>query len=164
MQSMHRTHLAMLFAAVAPYVSGTALSPTSVGRRFGGTTALRHKIKRTDRLLLHRHRHREARSLHQAPCRVTLARLRGPLIRGDCSDLKADQSLHLLRASLTVGGRSSTLYEEVHPQQKLNNAAVPRRLLQRSPTLLPAGVAPFIVTYTGFQNPLSSRSASAGVA
>jgi hypothetical protein len=84
---------------------------------------------------------------------VTLARLREPLILIDWSDLKADQSLHLLRASLPVGGRSLTLYEEVHPQQKLNNAAVHRRFLQRLATLLPVGVAPIIIADAGFKVP-----------
>jgi hypothetical protein len=40
-------------------------------------------------------------------CRVTLARIDEPVILIDWSDLKADQSLHLLRASLPVGGRST---------------------------------------------------------
>jgi hypothetical protein len=44
-----------------------------------------------------------------------------PLIVIGWLDLKADQSLHLLRASLPVGGGSLTLYEEVHPQSKLGD-------------------------------------------
>jgi hypothetical protein len=38
-----------------------------------------------------------------------LARVAEPLILIDWSDLKADQSVRLLRASLAVGGRSRTL-------------------------------------------------------
>jgi len=53
-----------------------------------------------------------------------------PLIVIDWSDLKADQSLHLLRASLPVGGRSLTLYEEVHKQKDLGNRKVQHRFLQ----------------------------------
>ena len=87
LQSIHRTRLATLFAAVAACVSGPALSLTAVGRRFGGTIALRHKIKRADRLLGNRHLHRQAESIDQALCRVTLARVREPLILIDWSDL-----------------------------------------------------------------------------
>jgi len=36
---------------------------------------------------------------------------------------KEDQSLHLLRASVPVGGRSLTLYEEVHPPAALRQSA-----------------------------------------
>ncbi|WP_296703510.1 hypothetical protein [Thiocapsa sp. UBA6158] len=99
---------------MAACVSGPALSLTDVERRFGGTIALRHRIKRADRLLGNRHLHREAKSIYQVLCRVTLARVREPLILIDWSDLKADQSLHLLRASLPAGGHSLTHYEEVH--------------------------------------------------
>jgi hypothetical protein len=65
LQSIHRTRLATLFAAVAACVSGSALSLTDVGRRFGRTAPLRHKIKRADRLLGHRHLHqrRHGRSI-----------------------------------------------------------------------------------------------------
>ncbi len=153
LQSIHRTRLATLFAAVAACVSGPALSLTDVGRRFGGTIALRDKIKRADRLLGNRHRHREAKSIYQTLCRVTRARVREPLILIDWSDLKADQSLHLLRASLPVGGRSLTLYEEVHPQKKLNNAAVHARFLRHLSTLIPPGAAPIVIADAGFKVP-----------
>jgi len=153
LRSIHRTRLATLFAAVAACVSGPALSLTDVGRRFGGAVGLRHKIKRADRLLGNRHLHREAKSIDQALCRVTLARVREPLILIDWSDLKADQSLHLLRASLPVGGRSLTLYEEVHPQKKLNNAAVHARFLRHLSTLIPPGAAPIVIADAGFKVP-----------
>jgi hypothetical protein len=65
LQSVHGTRLATLVAAVAACVSGPVLSLTDLGRRIGGTTALRHKIKRADRQLGHRHLHREAWSIDQ---------------------------------------------------------------------------------------------------
>jgi len=76
---------------------------------------------------------------------VTLARIAEPLILIDWSDLKADQSLHLLRAALPVGGRSLTLYEEVHPQKLLGNRAVQQRFLERLAQLLPPRVAPIVI-------------------
>lgn len=59
-------------------------------------------------------------------------------------DLKADQSLHLLRASLPVGGRALTLYEGVQPQSKLNNQLTHIRLLRRLGEVLPPGTEPII--------------------
>ena len=47
-------------------------------------------------------------------------------------------ALDLLRASLPVGGRALTLYEEVHPQKKLANRDVQHRFLQRLAQRLPA--------------------------
>jgi hypothetical protein len=76
-----------------------------------------------------------------------------PLSVIDWSDLKADQSLHLLRASVPVGGRSLTLYEEVHPQGKLGNRQVQHRFLQRLAQMLPAAAEPIIVADSGFKVP-----------
>jgi hypothetical protein len=153
LQKIHSRRLATLFAAVGSCVRGPALSLTDVGRRFAGASTLRHKIKRADRLLGNRHLQHEARSIYAALCRVLLARIREPVILIDWSDLKADQSLHLLRASLPVGGRSLTLYEEVHPQKKLGNRAVQQRFLHRLAQLLPAHAAPIVVADAGFKVP-----------
>lgn len=153
LKHIHARRLATLLEAVASCVDGPALSLTDVGRRFAGATLLRHKIKRADRLLGNRRLQSEARSIYAAVCRVTLARLAEPVILIDWSDLKADRSLHLLRASLPVGGRALTLYEEVHPQDKLGNRAVQHRFVQRLAELLPPGVEPIIVADSGFKVP-----------
>jgi len=105
---IHRRRLATLLDAVASCVSGPALSLTDIGRRFAGPARLRHKIKRSDRLLGNRRLQGEARSIYAALCRVTLARIQEPLILIDWSDLKADQSLHLARAPrCRLGGAAS---------------------------------------------------------
>lgn len=150
---IHSRRLATLVEAVASCVSGPALSLTDIGRRFAGTALLRHKIKRADRLLGNRRLQNDARGIYGALCRITLTRIAAPVILIDWSDLKADQSLHLLRASLPVGGRALTLYEEVHPQKKLANRTVQHRFLQRLSQLLPAGAAPIIVADSGFKVP-----------
>ncbi len=60
----------------------------------------------------------------------------------------------LLRASLPVGGRSLTLYEEVRPQGRLGNQQVQHRFLQRlAQQLLPASADPVIVADSGFKVP-----------
>jgi hypothetical protein len=150
---IHARRLATLYEAVVSCVCGPALSLTDVGRRFTGPAALRHKIKRADRLLGNRHLQREAGSIYGALCRVLLARIAEPVILVDWSDLKADQSLHLLRAALPVGGRALTLYEEVHPQAKLNNQLTHIRFLRRLAERLPPGSEPIIVADAGFKVP-----------
>lgn len=62
-------------------------------------------------------------------------------------------ALDLLRASLPVGGRALTLYEEVQPQKKLSNRDVQHRFLQRLAQRLPAEAAPSIVADSGFKVP-----------
>jgi len=150
---VHRRRLAVLLEAVAATVSGPRLTLTDIARRFAGGADLRQRIKRADRLLGNRHLQRDSRAIYGALGRMLLAGVAEPLIVIDWSDLKRDQSLHLLRASLPVGGRSLTLYEEVHPQKHLGNRQVQHRFLQRLAALLPASAAPIIVADSGFKVP-----------
>ena len=113
---------------------------------------MRNGIKRADRLLGNRHLQRDARSIDASLPGLLRAKLAEPLIVIDGSDLKAGQSLHLLRASLPVGGRSLTLYEEVHPQKALSDRKVQHRFLQRMAALLPASAAPIIVAVVSYAN------------
>ncbi|ESQ16460.1 MAG: IS4 family transposase [Thiohalocapsa sp. PB-PSB1] len=150
---IHRRRLAGLLEAVAATVSGPRLTLTEIGRRFGGGGALRHRIKRADRLLGNKHLQADAKGIYGSLARMLLTGVAEPLIVIDWSDLKEDQSLHLLRASLLVGGRSLTLYEEVHPQRKLGNRQVQHRFLQRLEALMPASADPIIVADSGFKVP-----------
>jgi hypothetical protein len=150
---IHRRRLSMLLEAVAATVSGPRLTLTEIGRRFGGGSDLRHRLKRADRLLANRHLRRDAKQIYAALARMLLAGVAEPLIVIDWSDLKEDQSLHLLRASVPGGGRSLTLYEEVHPQRNLGNRQVQHRFLQQLKALLPATAEPIIVADSGFKVP-----------
>ena len=72
----------------------------------------------------------------------------------DWSDLKADQSLHLLRASLPVGGRGTDPVRRGPPAVgKLDNQLVHIRFLQRLAQRLPPGKQPIIVADSGFKVP-----------
>ncbi|WP_462321329.1 IS4 family transposase [Halochromatium sp.] len=124
-----------------------------MGRRFGGGSELRHRIKRADRLLGNRHLQRDSHGIYTALSRVLLAGVAEPLIVIDWSDLKEDQSLHLLRASVPVGGRSLTLYEEVHTQRRLGNRQVQHRFLRRLAAMIPATAAPILVADSDFKVP-----------
>jgi hypothetical protein len=150
---VHRRRLETLFAATAACVTGPRLTLTDIGRRFATKANLRHSIKRADRLLGNTKLQGEVRTFYAALCRVMLARVVEPLILIDWSDLKADQSVHLLQASLAVGGRSLTLYEEVHPQKRLNNRGVQISFLRTLATLLPTSVKPIIIADSGFKVP-----------
>jgi len=56
--------------------------------------------------------------------------------------------------SLPSGGRPSrTLYEEVHPLQRLTNPHVHRAVLRTLRRLVPAGAIPIVVTDAGFRAP-----------
>jgi hypothetical protein len=87
---IHRRRLSVLLEAVAATVSGPRLTLTEIGRRFGGGTDLRHRIKRADRLLANRHLHRDAKHIDAALARMLLAGVAEPLIVIDWSGENGD--------------------------------------------------------------------------
>jgi hypothetical protein len=121
---IHAVRLQALMAAVEAGLSGASLSITALGRALSGPAFIKHKIKRMDRLAGNRHLESERLALSGAMVPWLLKSLPMPVIIFDWSPLTADQSQQLLRASLPVGGRAITLYEEIHPRAKLGNRRV----------------------------------------
>ena len=115
---IHAKRLASLLAAVEAVVSGSRLTLSDVGRGLSGPVAVKHNIKRIDRLLGNGALHAEIPKLYEALVRQCLAGIALPLIVVDGSDLTPDRHWQLLRASVAMEGRSLTLYEEVHPQSR----------------------------------------------
>jgi hypothetical protein len=111
------------------------------------------KIKRIDRLLSNYHLHEERKDIYTVLTQCILSGLKEPIIAVDWSPLCANQEWQLLRASIPVGGRSLTLYEEVHPQSKLGNRKVQHAFLSTLKKMLPADCIPIIVADAGFKTP-----------
>ena len=73
-----------------------------------------------------------------------------PIILVDWSDLTQDGKQQLLRASLPLGGRALTLYEEVHSLKVYANHHTHSQFLKNLKNILPKGTKPIIVTDAGF--------------
>ena len=151
--NLHLARLNALMAAVEAGLTGASVSITTLGRAVAGPTFIKHKIKRMDRLAGNRHLKSERKALYGVMTQFLLKSLPLPLIIVDWSPLTDDQSQQLLRASLPVGGRSITLYEEVHPESKLGNRRVQHQFLAHLQELLPQHVTPIIVADSGFRTP-----------
>jgi hypothetical protein len=150
---IHATRFKALMAAVKAGLSGTSVSITGLGRAVSGTIPIKHKIKRMDRLVGNPHLNGERRAIYGVMAQWLLRSLPMPLILCDWSPLTDDQSQQLLRASLPVGGRSLTLYEEVHPRAKLGNRHVQQQFLERLRQWLPPQATPIVVADSGFRTP-----------
>ncbi len=151
---MHAVRLRALMAAVQSVLSADVTATvTSIGRHLAGRVFAKHKIKRIDRLLSNLHLHQERKDIYTALTQCILFGLKEPIIAVDWSPLCADQTWQLLRASIPVGGRSLTLYEEVHPQPKLGNRKVQQDFLLSLKKMLPVGCIPIIVADAGFKTP-----------
>ena len=95
-------------------VVGTRLTVTALGRSLVSEAKEKHCIKRADRLLSNRNLQAEGFEVYVAQARRILGAVQRPVVIVDWSDLDADKRHFLLRASTPAGGRSLTLYEEVH--------------------------------------------------
>jgi hypothetical protein len=71
--------------------------------------------------------------------------------------LKADESLHLLRAALPVGGRALPVCTG---KSRLGQAAVHTAFLAQLRRLLPVDSQPIVVTDAGFRMPSKTASGS----
>ncbi|RMD62018.1 MAG: IS4 family transposase, partial [Planctomycetota bacterium] len=148
---MHAKRREALMAGVRALVRGGKLWLTALGRHVGGPVAEKHSIKRMDRLLGNRHLSAERGKVYGWLVRALAGSSPNPVILVDWSGLNKDGSLHVLRASVAVGGRALVLYEEVH--EKEGKATVHRAFLKRLSELLGSECKPVLVTDAGFKRP-----------
>ena len=139
-------------AAMAQAGSDGGLSLMGMSRVVSGTTSIRHKIKRCDRLLSNRQLENERHLIYGAIARRVLSGITQPVIMIDWSDLCPDRSRQLLRAALMVQGRGLTLYEEVHPLSCAASLKVHRAFMKRLKEILPVDCRPIFVTDAGFRS------------
>lgn len=152
LSGLHAKQSASILAAVTAVLRGGILSLSHLARSLESAVAMRHRIKRMDRLLGSQPIHQHRFLVYRALAAHWLEGMNTLLIVVDWSDMTEDQNWHLLRASVVVEGRSVTLYEEVHPRRLLANRQVHERFLKRLSQLLPSGCTPIIMTDAGFRS------------
>lgn len=153
MLGLHARRLNTFLTAVHALAHGAAATVTSLGRGLAGKVYDKHKIKRMDRLLSNQQLYRETAPSYAAFAQRLLKGLSEPIMAIDWSPLCADQSWQLLRAAIPVGGRSLTLYEEVHRQAKLGNRKVQHRFLDQRARMMPDSCRVIIVADAAFKTP-----------
>ena len=152
-QVIHKKRMTALMSMIEACMQGKKLSVTGLGRSIKNAVYEKHNIKRADRLIGNPALNQERGILYRTMAKWIIGKQTQPVILVDWSDLSADRSYHLLRASLPVGGRALTLYDEAHPEKKLGNGNVEKRFLQRLKTLLPDACCPIIITDAGYRTP-----------
>jgi len=142
-----------LIGSVQSLLNGKKLSVTGLGRSWQSDTYEKHSIKRSDRLVGNHRLHQDRDRLYRTMAQHLIGKQHQPIILMDWSDLSANREFHLLRASIPVGGRALTLYEQTHPQKHEGNPGVHERFLATLKAVLPQGCCPIIVTDAGFRVP-----------
>ena len=128
------------------------LGVVKMARGLGGPPdKLELSIKCCDRLLSNPRFQEEGIKIYRALAKQILCKVDGGAILVDWSELRADGSLQLLRASVMAKGRSLTIYEEVHPQELLGSPIVQRLFMRRLKTVLPPAFRAIIITDAGFR-------------
>ena len=152
-QAIHKKRMKALMSMVEACIQGKKLSVTGLGRAIKNAVYEKHNIKRADRLMGNLALNQERGLVYQMMGKWIIGNQNHPVILIDWSDLSANRSFHLLRASMPVGGRALTLYDEVHPEKKLGNGNIENRFLQHLKALLPKDCCPIIITDAGFRTP-----------
>jgi len=152
-QGIHKKRWTALMVMVNALIDGKKLSVTGLGRAINSTAYEKHNIKRADRLIGNPTLNQERLMIYRALAKMTIGSQKQPVILVDWSDLTADRKFHLLRASLPVGGRALTLYEESHIQKDNASPHVQRRFLQTLKRVLPQHCCPIIISDAGFRTP-----------
>jgi len=152
-QAIHKKRMRTLMVMVEACIVSKKLSVTGLGRAIKNIVFEKHNIKRADRLMGNGHLNQERGLLYRMMAKWMIGKQMHPVILVDWSDLSSDRAFHLLRASLPVGGRALTLFDEVHPQKKLGNGVIEKRFLSHLQTILPKGCCPIIITDAGYRTP-----------
>lgn len=150
---VHKIRLNNLIDAASTLIRVSKLSLTSIGRHFPKKLKARSKIKKMDRLLGNSHLQKEADEFYKVMNSYLIREGSQPWIHIDWSCLCSTTKMYLLRATLSMKGRSIVIYEECHPKKKENNHATHKTFLNNLRAILPASVKPVIVTDAGFRAP-----------
>lgn len=149
----HKIRLKSLIGAVCALIFGNRLSLTSLGRNFINKASTRSNIKKIDRLLANKHLQKDRVAIYQSLAAKIIKKNHKVCIHIDWSCICATTNLYLLRASMSMPGRSLVLYEECHPKKNENNHYIHKDFLNRLKSILPETVFPIIVTDAGFRAP-----------
>lgn len=151
--SIHKKRLNVLMIAGETLVKCCRLSVVGLGRGLINKINTKYNINRMDRLVGNKYLYAEALKIQQATTGLILGSKSRPLIIVDWSSATIAERYQLLRAAVPMGGRSLTIYEEIHPLKKYNNPKVHKKFLDNLSKVLPEGCCPIIVTDAGFGIP-----------
>ena len=160
--TIHARRLETLTVAVDAVMHGARVSITSMGRSLPSATRIKHRVKRMDRLVGNPRLHAQRVRVYRAILSRVLCGCIQPVILIDWSDFSTDRQQQLLRASIPMGGRAVTLYEELHPVAQLGNRRVQHRFIDQLEAMLPANCVPIIIADSGFRVPFFQYVESLG--
>lgn len=159
---IHSVRLSSLMSVVHTATTTNKLYLTGLGRNIINKCKTGSNIQKVDRLVGNKHLHQERHYFYQAMLSNVIKENSTPWIHIDWSCINSVTNLYVLRASVSMTGRSIVVYEESHPKKKENNHVTHKKFLNTLKELLPDSVRPVIVTDAGFRAPWFSYILSLG--
>jgi hypothetical protein len=150
---VHLSRLSSLMTVCSTAVSDNKLNVTGLGRSISNTNKECSNIQKVDRLVGNGLLQAERASFYKVMLSYIMTPDTSPWIHIDWTCINSTTNLYVLRASLSMKGRSIVVWEECHPKKKENNHATHKEFLNKLKTLLAPGVKPVIVTDAGFRAP-----------
>jgi hypothetical protein len=121
--SIHALTFKSLMNAVETLTRTSKLNLTSPGRNFSNKNKTRSNVKKIDRMLGNLSLQKESIAFYKGMNQHLLQESSRQWIHVDWSCICSRTNLYVLRASLSMSGRSIVIYEEWHSKEKENNHA-----------------------------------------
>ncbi|WP_367067241.1 IS4 family transposase [Oryzisolibacter sp. LB2S] len=150
---LHKRRLQTLMSAVEAALHARSHTLSNLARALSRDTSVRQRVKCVDRLLGNAALQRQQGDIYAGMARQILAGCSQPVILVDWTDLKADRSVQMIRASLALHGRSLSLLEQVYPCKQASTPGAHQRFLRQLKVIVGDRVRPIIVTDAGFRTP-----------
>lgn len=154
--SIHLKRANCLFETSWALMNDAKLTVSSLGQHKNGNAKVKHKIKSVDRLLANKKLHKEIPVIYKEFFESVILCAPELFILVDWSGC-CGSKWHMLRASIVHDGRSITIYNEIHPQNKLGSNDAHKRFLANLKRMIPADKKVVIITDSGFLTPWFSQ-------
>ena len=151
--SIHKLRLNSLLLASSALIHCNKLTLTAIGRNLSNKANTRSNIKKMDRLLSNQNLQKEISKFYKLMGARLITKNSHPWIHIDWSCICALTQQYVLRASISMSGRSVVIYEEAHPKSNENNHPTHKKFLDNLKNILPDSAKPIIVTDAGFRAP-----------
>lgn len=150
--SIHSKRSKSLFETAWALTGQANLTISSLGYNKDGSAYVKHKIKSVDRLVGNDRLHKEIPIIYKEFFQPFIATTKIIYLIIDWSGCCRDD-IHMLRASMMFDGRSITIYNEIHPLEKLGNRQIHSDFLRRLKKQIPIDKKVVVITDAGFSTP-----------
>lgn len=153
---MHAARTGAVVKVIDGLLRGGKLVLTHLGRSLKSDAFAKHNSKWVDRLLGNCHLHRERLDVHRAIAAWVIGATERPVMVVDWSNCQDRSRFVMLTAAVPLGGRTVTLYEEVHPLATYNSPHTHRNVSPPAKPGASGGLPPRHCCPRGIPRPMVS--------